>query len=137
MPLAPALALGIQCERGLRRLNEQRDLSLSPERVAVKRLRPLPSADVHIPAVSERPRVEIVKLKITAPSNAGLADVIPSSPNEVANHIRVIQDGHPTAKGLQRIRFRAIHDPLRQACVVRLVEALFLMITPQRIIVAG
>src|SRR6266566_1392737 len=103
MPLAPALALGIQFERRLRRLNEQRDLSLFPERVAIKRLGPFPSADVHGPAIRDRPRIEIVELKITAPSNAGLADVIPGSPNEVANHIRVIQDRHPTSEGLQRI----------------------------------
>src|SRR5260370_33653073 len=103
MPPAPALALGIQFERGLRRLNEQRDLSRFPKRVAIIRLRPFPPADVHVPAISERPTIDIVGLKINGPSNAGLDDGIPGSPNELATHIRVLQDHHPTDEVLQRI----------------------------------
>src|SRR5260370_14809430 len=123
MPFAPALALGIQCERRLRRLDEQRNLSRFPERVPIIRLRPFPSADVHVPAISQRPGIEIVELKMTAPSNAGLAEVIPGSPNEVTHHIRLIQDLHPTPKGLQRIRCRAKHAPPRHTRMARLVVA--------------
>src|ERR1700750_2917845 len=128
MPLRPRLSLRVRLERRARRLDEDRDLILLPERVAIERLRALPTADVYVAAVGQRPRIEVVLLPVAAPAYARLADVVEGSPYEVAGDVRMIEHTHPVTERFERERLRRYHHAPGHASVVCLVPVLHVVV---------
>src|SRR4029079_16260082 len=75
MPLAPRHPSRVFFERRFRRLDEEGDVILFPQRIAVVRLGTFPSTDVDVAAEGQVPRKEVLFLPVAAPADAGFADV--------------------------------------------------------------
>src|SRR5678815_2000 len=137
VPLRPRLSIRI-CRKGGRwRLHKDRQLVLFPQRIPVIRLWSLPATSIDVSAVSKRPWIEALFLPVASPTNTRFANIVKSCPDKIPDNVWVVDHVHPTIKCFQRVRLRAVHDPFGKSIVVKLVEALFLVVTTGRIVVSS